>query len=65
MFPASQAKMKSLWILGDVYTLKISGNETQGRYSIWEIDVAPKNGPPLHKHLMEDESSYVHCISLW
>jgi mannose-6-phosphate isomerase-like protein (cupin superfamily) len=59
LFPASQAKMESFWILGDVYTVKISGDETQGRYSVWEIEVAPNNGPPLHKHSMEDESFYV------
>jgi quercetin dioxygenase-like cupin family protein len=51
--------MKSLWILGDIYTVKISGDETQGRYSVWEIEVAPNNGPPLHKHSMEDEAFYV------
>ena len=51
--------MKSLWIFGDIYTIKISGDETQGRYSIWEIEAAPNNGPPLHKHSMEDESFYV------
>lgn len=51
--------MKSLWILGDFYTVKISGDETQGRYSVWEIEVATNNGPPLHKHSMEDEAFYV------
>ena len=25
MFPASQTRMKSLWLLGDVYTVKILG----------------------------------------
>jgi quercetin dioxygenase-like cupin family protein len=45
--------------LGDFYTIKISGDETHGRYSVWEIDVAPNNGPPLHKHSMEDEAFYV------
>jgi mannose-6-phosphate isomerase-like protein (cupin superfamily) len=45
--------------LGDIYTVKISGDETQGRYSIWEIEVAPNNGPPLHKHSMEDEAFYI------
>ena len=51
--------MKSLWIFGDIYTIKISGDETQGRYSVWEIEVTPNNGPPLHKHSMEDEAFYV------
>jgi hypothetical protein len=51
--------LKSFWIFGDVYTVKISGDETRGRYSVWEIEVASNNGPPLHKHLMEDEAFYV------
>jgi mannose-6-phosphate isomerase-like protein (cupin superfamily) len=60
LFPASQNKNnKSLWILGDIYTKKISGDETHGIYSVWEIEVAPDNGPPLHKHSMEDEAFYV------
>ena len=45
--------------MGDVYTVKISGDGTQGRYSVWEIEVSPSNGPPLHKHSMEDEAFYV------
>jgi quercetin dioxygenase-like cupin family protein len=59
MFPSSQAKKKKLWLLGDVYTVKISGDKTQGRYAIWEIEVAPQNGPPPHKHSQEDEGFYV------
>lgn len=51
--------MKSLWVLGDILSVKISGDETQGRYSVWEIEVAPNSGPPLHKHSMEDEAFYV------
>jgi quercetin dioxygenase-like cupin family protein len=59
LIPASQGKINSLWILGDVYMVKIIGDETHGIYCVWEIDVAPNNGPPLHKHSMEDEVFYV------
>jgi quercetin dioxygenase-like cupin family protein len=45
--------------LDDIYTLKISSDETHGIYSVWEIEVAPNNGPPLHKHSLEDEAFYV------
>jgi mannose-6-phosphate isomerase-like protein (cupin superfamily) len=51
--------MKSLWLLDEVYTVKTSGDETQGRYSVWETEVAPNKGPPLHKHSMEDEAWYI------
>jgi quercetin dioxygenase-like cupin family protein len=59
LHPASQNKIKSLWILGDIYTPKISGGETHGIYSFWEIEVSPNNGSPLHKHSIEDEAFYV------
>lgn len=51
--------MKTLWILGDFYTPKITGDETNGRYSVWEIDTPPNSGPPLHRHSKEDEAFYV------
>jgi len=59
MIPASQTKMKTLWILGDFYSPKVTGEETGGRYSVWEVEAAPNNGPPLHRHSREDESFYV------
>jgi mannose-6-phosphate isomerase-like protein (cupin superfamily) len=31
----------------------------QGRYSVWEIEVPPHKGPPLHKHSIEDEAWYI------
>ncbi len=46
-------------MLGDIYTIKITGKETQGKYAVVEIEVAPQNGPPLHKHSLEDEGFYV------
>jgi mannose-6-phosphate isomerase-like protein (cupin superfamily) len=51
--------MKTLWILGDFYTVRVSSDETDGRYSVWEVEAAPNNGPPLHRHSREDESFYV------
>jgi quercetin dioxygenase-like cupin family protein len=59
MVSSSQAKRKMLWILGDYYTEKISGSETQGKYAVWEIEVDPQNAPPLHRHSREDEGFYV------
>ena len=46
-------------MLGDIYTRKNSGEVTHGIYCVWEIEVGPSNGPPLHKHSKEDEAFYV------
>ncbi|MGN6559490.1 MAG: hypothetical protein ACTHJ2_03100 [Candidatus Nitrosocosmicus sp.] len=49
MLSESQNKINSLWVLGDIYTIKISGDKTHRAYSVGEIEVPPNNGPPLHK----------------
>ncbi len=60
MVSSSQVKRKkTLWLLGDYYTEKISGSKTQGRYAVWEIEVNTQQGPPLHRHSKEDEGFYV------
>jgi quercetin dioxygenase-like cupin family protein len=50
---------KSFWLLGDIVTMKVTGNETGGRYAVLDIHVSPNNGPPLHKHSREEEGFYI------
>lgn len=44
------------WLLGDTYTLKISGAQTGGAFSLLEAVVPPGGGPPPHIHNAEDET---------
>jgi hypothetical protein len=37
---------RKIWLLGDIITLKITGEETEGKYSVWEIEVPSQSGPP-------------------
>ncbi len=50
---------KSLWVLGDLYTFKLMGEDSGGSFALIEIQVQPQNGPPPHIHYREDESFYV------
>jgi len=50
---------KSLWVLGDLYTFKVVGEETGGAIAVLEVQVQPQNGPPPHIHHREDETFYV------
>ncbi|MGH7800590.1 MAG: quercetin 2,3-dioxygenase [Thermodesulfobacteriota bacterium] len=50
---------KSLWVLGDLYTFKVMGEETGGAFAVLEVQVQPQNGPPPHIHHREDETFYV------
>src|ERR1041385_1600701 len=57
---AGQGRGKTpLKILGDEATVKLSTTDTGGWYAIVEDVTKPQCGPPLHRHLCEDESFYV------
>jgi quercetin dioxygenase-like cupin family protein len=45
--------------VGDVYRILASGRQTGDVYTLSEIRVSPKNGPPPHIHSREDESFFV------
>lgn len=52
-------KGRSVWVVGDRYTLKVGGDETGGAFALLEAMVPPGNGPPPHIHHREDEAFYV------
>lgn len=50
---------ESLWVLGDLYTFKVTGKQTNGAVTIIDQVIQPQGGPPLHLHQKEDESFYI------
>ena len=44
---------------GGPLTFKVRGDQTGGRLTAIENEIAPGDGPPLHTHTHEDESWYV------
>ena len=44
---------------GGPLTFKVRGEQTGGRLTALENEIAPGDGPPLHTHANEDESWYV------
>ncbi|MFO0952110.1 MAG: quercetin 2,3-dioxygenase [Isosphaeraceae bacterium] len=50
---------RAVWVVGDRYTVKTSGAETGGAFSLVEALVSPGGGPPPHVHGREDEAFYV------
>jgi quercetin dioxygenase-like cupin family protein len=49
----------SYWVVGDHITLKVTGKDTNGAFSVVETITAPQIGPPPHVHSREDETFYV------
>src|SRR5215831_6836459 len=46
-------------IFGGTITTLLGGSDTDGGYSIMDSVTPPMGGPPLHRHLREDESFYI------
>jgi quercetin dioxygenase-like cupin family protein len=46
-------------VVGDVYRFLATGEDTGGRYALWEAIVPPGGGPPPHVHSREEEGFYV------
>jgi mannose-6-phosphate isomerase-like protein (cupin superfamily) len=50
---------KALWVAGDLVTFKVVGEDTNGAYSLFELESNPGGGPPPHVHRNEDE---IFCV---
>ncbi len=46
-------------VVGDLYRFLATGEETGGKYAMWEATVFPGGGPPPHIHSREEESFFV------
>ncbi len=46
-------------VVGDVYRFLATGDDTDGKYAMFEAVVRPGGGPPPHIHSREEESFYV------
>lgn len=49
----------SFWVLGDLYTFKVTGKQTNGAFTVVDQIIQPQGGPPPHIHHREDEAFYV------
>src|SRR4051794_37193261 len=50
---------RTIGVVGDVYRFVAVGEDTGGRYALWEAIVPPGGGPPPHVHSREEEGFYV------
>ncbi len=46
-------------VLGHPYWLKAGSDDTSGAFTLFETELAPGEGPPLHIHHGDDEAFYV------
>ena len=56
--PPGEGK-RTLWVLGEAVTYKVSSRRTGGAYAMFEVATPLGAGPPPHVQHREDESFYV------
>lgn len=50
---------RTIAVVGDVYCFLATGEDTDGKYALFEAIVPPGGGPPPHVHSREEEGFYV------
>jgi quercetin dioxygenase-like cupin family protein len=52
--PEADPNLPHLGIVGDTYTILLTGKDTAGRYCLIEMYIPPGGGPPPHRHDFEE-----------
>ena len=50
---------RTIAVVGDVYRFLATGEDTNGKYAMWEAIVPPGGGPPPHVHSREEEGFFI------
>jgi mannose-6-phosphate isomerase-like protein (cupin superfamily) len=52
--PQKAPSLPHVGVVGDTYTILLSGNDTDGRYCLIDMYIPPGGGPPPHRHDFEE-----------
>jgi len=52
--PNDDATLPHIGVVGDTYTVLLTGNDTGGRFCLFDMHIPPGGGPPPHRHDFEE-----------
>ena len=52
--PDDDQSLPHIGLVGDTYTILVTGDDTAGRYTLIDMHVPPGGGPPPHRHDFEE-----------
>jgi len=52
--PDTDKSLPHIGLVGDTYTVVLSGKDTNGRYCLIDMNIPPGGGPPPHRHDFEE-----------
>lgn len=51
---AQPDKLPHIGLVGDTYTITVTGDDTNGRFCVIDMHIPPGGGPPPHRHDFEE-----------
>src|SRR5580692_5486878 len=55
---AQLENLPHIGLVGDTYTITVTGEQTAGRFCVIDMHIPPGGGPPPHRHDFEETLSY-------
>jgi len=52
--PDTDESLPHIGLVGDTYTITVSGDDTGGRFCVIDMHIPPGGGPPPHRHDFEE-----------
>jgi quercetin dioxygenase-like cupin family protein len=52
--PDHDQSLPHIGLVGDTYTILVTGEDTAGKYTLIDMHVPPGGGPPPHRHDFEE-----------
>jgi quercetin dioxygenase-like cupin family protein len=52
--PDTDQSLPHIGVVGDTYTITVSGDETNGRFCVIDMHIPPGGGPGPHRHDFEE-----------
>ena len=52
--PDTDQALPHIGLVGDTYTITVSGGDTNGRFCVIDMHIPPGGGPPPHRHDFEE-----------
>ena len=57
--PDSGENVRHIGVVGDTYTILLTGHDTAGRFCLIDMHIPPGGGPPPHRHDFEETFTVV------
>lgn len=57
--PEGVESVRHIGVVGDTYTILLTGNDTAGKFSLIDMHIPPGGGPPPHRHDFEETFSVI------